>query len=520
MDLFEEAVEKCDAGSLRTMLAAHPELRAGIDRPIFGAAAPAIVHCRRDRAMVDVLLEFGADINARSQFWGRTVGVLDDSPPEMRAYLVERGAVPEIDEFVEAIEAQNAVKVRTLLANTPALRSHIDRPLFHFGGQAIVAAKNNREIVETLLEFGANINARSDWWAGGFGVLDNTEPEQAAWLIERGAHVDIHAAVGLGMIDEVKAWLAKDPSLVHTPGGDGQRPLHFAKTTEIIDLLLDHGADIDARDVDHRATAAQYNVRDPVLCRHLIARGADVDIFMAAALGDRALVEQVLTADPESITARIGQAGYSPVPEKNHIYNWKLAKAPTVLLVAAKYGGPDVYDLLLSRSPVKEQFLAACMLGDEATARKALAAGPALLTELSAGDRGQLGDAAFDNNLPALTVMLKLGFDVNARGGEGFTPVSHAALRGLVGIVRVLIEHGADLEIRNQYGGTALESCQWGSLNFRDPDGDYPACAEALLRGGAALAYPDFGSDAVQAALRRHAGGQHVDPSRASSPRD
>ena len=133
--------------------------------------------------------------------------------------------------------------------------------------------------------------------------------------------------------------------------------------------------------------------------------------------------------------------------------------------------------------------------------------GQTLLTELSDDDRGQLGEAAFDNNLPALTVMLKLGFDVNARGGEGFTPVNHAALRGLVGVVRRLLEHGADPEIRNQYGGTALESCQWGSLNFRDPDGDYPACAEALLRGGAALANPDFGSDAVQTVLRRHAGG-------------
>ena len=88
--------------------------------------------------------------------------------------------------------------------------------------------------------------------------------------------------------------------------------------------------------------------------------------------------------------------------------------------------------------------------------------------------------------------MLKLGFDVNARGGEGFTPVNHAALRGLVGIVRLLIEHGADLEIRNQYGGTALESCQWGSLNFRDPEGDYPACAEALLLGRADVGPPGF----------------------------
>jgi ankyrin repeat protein len=425
----------------------------------------------------------------------------------MRAYLIERGALPEIDAFVNAVEAGDAAAVRALLVNTPPLRAHIDRPLFHFGGLAILAAKNNRPLIEVLLEFGANINARSHWWAGGFGVLDGTDPGQAAWLIERGAIVDIHAAAGLGRSDIVTAWLEKDPALVNAPGGDGQRPLHVASSIEIIDLLLDHGAEIDARDVDHQATAAQYRVRDTELCRHLIARGAAVDIFMAAALGDPVLVERVLAADPDSITARIGRSGYAPVPAHNHIYNWKLASAPTVLLVAAKYGGAGVYDLLFSRSPAKQRFLAACMLGDETAAREALAARQTLLTELSNDDCGQLAEAAFNNNLPALTVMLTLGFDVNAPGGEGFTPVNHAALRGLAGIVRLLIEHGADPEVRNQYGGTALESCQWGSLNFRDPDGDYAACAEALLRGGAVLANPDFGSGAVQAVLRRHAGG-------------
>ena len=71
-------------------------------------------------------------------------------------------------------------------------------------------------------------------------------------------------------------------------------------------------------------------------------------------------------------------------------------------------------------------------------------------------------------------------------------------------IVRRLIAHSADIEMRNGYGGTALESCQWGSLNFRDEDGHYAACAEVLLQAGANLSYPNFGSEAVQAVLQRH----------------
>jgi ankyrin repeat protein len=502
MEEFKDAVRKRDAPRVRALLAAHPELRSEIDRPDFEAAAPAIVFCRHDRAMVDVLLEYGADINVRSQFWSRSVGVLDENTAEMRAYLIERGAIPEIADFINAVHARDARNLRRLLETTPALRAHINRPLFSFGAQAVVVAKDDRPVVETLLEFGANINVKTDWWAGGFGVLDDTNPEQAAWLIERGAVVDIQAAAGLAMADKVKEWIAKDPSLVHAPGGDGKRPLHWAGTPEIIDILLAHGAEIDARCIDHQSTAAQYQVRNTELCRHLISRGAHVDIFMAAALGDEALVNRVLDADPGCITARIGRPGYAPVPP-GHIYQWKL-QAASVLLVAAKHGGPEIYDLLLRRSPLKEQFLAACELADEAHATSLLTANPNLLTQLTADERA-LTDAAFSHNIPALELMLKLGFDVNTRGGEGFTPIGHAALRGHVDTVRLLLARGPDLEIRNNYGGTALEGCQWGSLNFRDPTGDYPACAEALVQAGAKLAYPGFGSDAVQAVLRRYA---------------
>src|SRR5262249_34214076 len=218
-----------------------------------------------------------------------------------------------------------------------------------------------------------------------FGVLDDTDPEQAVWLIDRGARVDIHAAAALGRFEQVRAMLAADPSLVDARGGDGQRPLHFASTTAIIDLLLEHGAHINAPHVDHQPTAAQYRVREAGLCRHLVAR-ADIDIFMAAALGDPALADRALAENPAAISARIGHPGYAPVPP-GHIYQWKLAGAgPSVLLVAAKYGGRSVYDLLFSRSPVKERFLAACMDADAAAASKALAAQPNLVRELTRED--------------------------------------------------------------------------------------------------------------------------------------
>jgi hypothetical protein len=107
-----------------------------------------------------------------------------------------------VEAFTAAIKANDAPLLRQVLARYPVLKSQIDEPLpdYSFDTPAIVAAvhKQNRDMIEALLDAGANINARSKWWAGGFGVLDSSSPELTPYLIERGAYVDIHAASRLG----------------------------------------------------------------------------------------------------------------------------------------------------------------------------------------------------------------------------------------------------------------------------------------------------------------------------------
>ena len=56
---------------------------------------------------------------------------------------------------------------------------------------------------------GANINARTQWWAGGFGVLDLAPLHLTEYLISRGAHIDIHAAARLGMANHEAIAAAK-----------------------------------------------------------------------------------------------------------------------------------------------------------------------------------------------------------------------------------------------------------------------------------------------------------------------
>src|SRR5205814_5375755 len=124
-----------------------------------------------------------------------------------------------IDLFKQAFAEHDAALFRRLLERHPELKARINEPLGPFDAPAITLARS-REMLDVLLDAGADINAKSRWWAGGFGLLHQAEPDLAAYAIQRGALVDIHAAARLGILERVRELIAKDPGLVHARGGD------------------------------------------------------------------------------------------------------------------------------------------------------------------------------------------------------------------------------------------------------------------------------------------------------------
>ena len=263
-----------------------------------------------------------------------------------------------------------------------------------------VVASKNRDMVDLLLQHGAEINARSVWWAGSFGVLDNCDPAFADFLIERGATVDVHAAARLGIFDRLKTLVEANPDVVHARGGDGQTPLHFASTVEIATYLLANGADIDARDVDHESTPAQYMIRDRQdVARLLVTRGCKTDILMAAALGATELVRKHLDADPASINTRVNRKSFPMrhLHSGGTIYTWTLGSEKSPHIVAHEFGHDDVVQLLMERSPDTMKLTQACELGDEALVRSLLQKNPHLAKSLSDDEQSQLAVAAQAN---------------------------------------------------------------------------------------------------------------------------
>ncbi len=415
---------------------------------------------------------------------------------------------PNVEELKQAIRADDAGRARELLERDEELRARINDPLGPFDSPLVTSARS-REMLDVLLDQGADINAKSQWWAGGFSILHSAEPDLAAYAIERGAIVDVHAAARLGLLDRLRELVERDPQLVHSRGGDGQTPLHFARTVEIADYLLDHGADINARNIDHESTPAQYMLADRLdVARYLVQRGCETDLLLASAVGDLDRVRKHLDDDPQSIRVRVNEQCFPMMDERagGTIYLWTLGYNASAYQAAARFGHRDVLHLLMERSPTEARLIAACWLHDEKTVATILAEHPGLVSNLSEAESQEIAHAARNNDTSALILMLEAGLPATARGQHRGTPLHWAAWHGNLSMVQALLRFGPPLEeAENAFHATPLGWAVHGSEHgWNRSTGQFAAVVEALLDAGAKPLEAAQGTDAVKDVLRRY----------------
>ena len=398
-----------------------------------------------------------------------------------------------LDRVHDAFTRRDAAALRRLLAKHSEIRARINEPAFAFNSPAIVHFANDPAMVEVLLEFGADPNKRSDWWAGGFHALYSATGSAAERLLAAGAIPDACAAAHLDRPELLARMIAADPSRVHERGGDGQTPLHFAPSRAVIDLLLAAGADIDARDVDHRATPAEWMLDRGAgrceLARYLVERGAFTDIFLAAALGLTDRVRAMLTSDPALLELRTGRGSYGAQPPSSyHIYYWSVGDGRSPLDVASEFEQQVTLDAMLAFATPMQQLRLACRRGDEAAARALIREHPTLIESMSRDDHRLISDAAWNGDARAVTVMVALGFNPRTPGHDSGTALHCASWAGSPETVAALLRHPEVSELvaikEARYGGTPLGWCCHGSLHG-DTARDHAAVARLLLDAGA-----------------------------------
>jgi ankyrin repeat protein len=425
----------------------------------------------------------------------REYGFTDWSALRQHIDALEEQRRPPHERIHAAFRRRDADEVRRIFQQQPALRQMIDAPLFSFNSPAIVHCANDVAMVDMLLELGADPNRRSEWWAGPFHALHVAKGEAAERLLAAGAIPDACAAAHLDRVDLLARMIDEDPSRVHERGGDGQTPLHFAQSRAAVDLLLAHGADIDARDVDHRSTPAAWMLDHHRaqgrydLASYLVERGASTDIFLAAALGMTDRVRTMIDADPSLLDLRIGRGPYGEQPPSaQHIYLWTIGDSRSPLDVAAQFDQQETLELLLGFASPMQRFMLACRHGDEPAARALLRDDPTLMARLGADERRAITDAAWNGQARAVALMVDLGFDPRTPGHDSGTALHCAAWAGSPDTVAAVLRHPDAAElvtIRDaHYSATPLGWCCHGS-RFGNATHDHAGVARLLLAAGA-----------------------------------
>src|SRR5689334_9493583 len=130
--------------------------------------------------------------------------------PKLKAHVDsltgERG--DPVERLKDAFKKDDAPLFRKLLDRHPDLKARINEPVASFDSPLVTQVRS-RAMLDVLLDAGADINAKSRWWAGGFGLLDSARPDLAAYAIQRGAVLDAHAAARLGMIDKLRELVSR-----------------------------------------------------------------------------------------------------------------------------------------------------------------------------------------------------------------------------------------------------------------------------------------------------------------------
>ena len=331
--------------------------------------------------------------------------------------------------FFDAVKSGDVGTLRKCIAEDRELLQAYDYKSFGATPLTAVVFKDDREMIDVLLELGADPNRRSDWGMGPWSPLHcaihSKKDDLAQYLLSQGAELDAHTAAALGQVDDLNQLLAEDPGRVSEQGGDGCTPLHFAGTQETAQILLDRGADIEARCIDHYSTPVQYLADPrPAIAKYLLSKGAKPDIFSSAMCGCVDSIKKLVASDPGVLDLKISQETFPPGPDHDvhNIMTFTVGGDCSPLHAATIGNQPDMIKALIE-------------LGADPNVRGGY------------DDAAPLHQAAWHDNAAAARALIESGADINQRSGEihNNVPAGWAIVAGSADVFCLLMDQGCEV---------------------------------------------------------------------------
>ena len=295
------------------------------------------------------------------------------------------------------------------------------------GRTALMRASRNPtlEVTKGLLQAGADVNAKvedrlSCAWDGcsplEIAVSFNENPEVTRTLIKAGA--DVNAKNLYGATPLMYAAKGGGHPLMYATSGEAKTEAEKTLQTEVVKILLEAGAKINAKNVDGYSPlsiAVRWN-ENAEMTKTLIKAGANVKEKNEMVAWDRLRLKH----------NRLQRLGLQDSSDDEHY-------SSSLLMVAARFNkNPDV-------------------------ARALIKAG-LKVNEADEKGRTPLMEAVSGGNLEAIKALLEAGADPNSSDTNGTTPLMLAADRTWhPEIFKTLLAAGADKNLRDSKGKRAVD---------------------------------------------------------------
>lgn len=404
--------------------------------------------------------------------------------------LEENDIIPAVydDELQFAVRHNSSEMLELLISAGAAVKGSDGAPLL-----SIAAARGYTEIVATLIEAGADVNAE------GYMPLSraaaNAEWTVVRMLLDAGAcdaseryhHSALYYAAQHGNAEIVRLLLAANESPDCGTANEVTPLMAAARLghAEVVRLLLAAGANVNARsiiasdDVLHNALCSD----NPEVIRMILAApGLNTNgrnpMELGIARGDAAAVQACIDSGAD-VNSPL-ENGYSP------------------LAMAARLGHAEIVQLLLRVPGIELDKSASCSLSPLECALfssraevvlQLLAAG----ADVSAQQVNPVDVLRFAETCPVFERCLLATVQLNKPESNGRTPLMQAARNGCAEDISILLKFGADARMADADGVTALHlAASAGNVE----------CMSLLLQAGADVnAADNMGQTVLHAAV-------------------